>query len=174
MKLCYIFDVDGTVADASHRTEYLPDGKLNWNKFNDLNTILQDEPITHVINVAIALLRSGFYMVNATGRADDSYDLTKKYLFDNIIKNEIITATYHPGKWNYPLNFISTYTSSGFPLYMRKAGDHRSDEIVKTELYSKILSDGYQPLAAFEDRSKVVDMWRSLGLPCYQVAPGNF
>jgi hypothetical protein len=25
-----------------------------------------------------------------------------------------------------------------------------------------------------DDRNQVVDMWRSIGLPCFQVAPGNF
>lgn len=26
----------------------------------------------------------------------------------------------------------------------------------------------------FDDRSSVVEMWRAQGLPCFQVAPGNF
>ena len=26
----------------------------------------------------------------------------------------------------------------------------------------------------FDDRQKVVDMWREIGLTCMQVAPGNF
>lgn len=28
--------------------------------------------------------------------------------------------------------------------------------------------------AVFDDRNQVVDMWRGMGLRCYQVAPGNF
>lgn len=31
-----------------------------------------------------------------------------------------------------------------------------------------------KPLYIYDDRQKVVDMWRSKGLTCFQVAPGNF
>jgi len=29
-------------------------------------------------------------------------------------------------------------------------------------------------VAVFDDRDKVVNMWREIGLTCMQVAPGNF
>jgi hypothetical protein len=29
-------------------------------------------------------------------------------------------------------------------------------------------------VCVFDDRQKVVDMWRDMGLTCMQVAPGNF
>ena len=31
-----------------------------------------------------------------------------------------------------------------------------------------------QVLCVFDDRDKVVQMWRDMGLTCMQVAPGNF
>ena len=36
------------------------------------------------------------------------------------------------------------------------------------------LKDKYNILAVFDDRNRVVDMWRSLGLTCLQVYYGNF
>ena len=34
--------------------------------------------------------------------------------------------------------------------------------------------DETKVVAVFDDRQKVVDMWREIGLTCMQVAPGNF
>lgn len=59
-------------------------------------------------------------------------------------------------------------------LYMRAEKDYRDDVIVKSELLDQILADGYEPWIVFDDRSRVVNMWRSRGLTCCQVAPGDF
>ena len=32
----------------------------------------------------------------------------------------------------------------------------------------------HEVVAVFDDRDKVVKMWREIGLTCMQVAPGNF
>lgn len=37
-----------------------------------------------------------------------------------------------------------------------------------------IVSHGYEPIMAFDDRDRVVKMWRDAGIPCAQVAPGDF
>ena len=49
-------------------------------------------------------------------------------------------------------------------LYMRKTGDFRSDTIIKKEIYDNELNDKYHIMCVFDDRPKVVKMWRSLGL----------
>jgi len=45
---------------------------------------------------------------------------------------------------------------------------------VKREMLDRIRADGYNPIMAFEDRSRVVKMWREAGIPCAQVAEGDF
>lgn len=60
------------------------------------------------------------------------------------------------------------------PLYMRKAGDHRDDDILKVELLARVRADGFEPIMAFDDRSRVVKAWRAAGIPCAQVAEGDF
>ena len=57
---------------------------------------------------------------------------------------------------------------------MRKEGDHRPDHIIKLELLAQIRSDGFEPIMAFDDRNSVVKMWRDAGIPCAQVAEGDF
>lgn len=61
-----------------------------------------------------------------------------------------------------------------FPLYMRSEGDVRKDSIVKRELFDQNVCGRHRILFVLDDRSQVVNMWRSIGLMCFQVAPGNF
>ncbi len=59
-------------------------------------------------------------------------------------------------------------------LFMRMAGDNRQDAIVKKELYFEHIYQKYNVLFVLDDRQQVVDLWRSLGLTCLQVAEGDF
>lgn len=59
-------------------------------------------------------------------------------------------------------------------LIMRALKDNRPDEVVKRELYEQHIKDRYAVAAMFDDRNKVVKMWRELGLLCLQVAEGDF
>lgn len=59
-------------------------------------------------------------------------------------------------------------------LFMRAAGDSRKDSIVKMELFDEHVRDNFRVKYVLDDRDQVVDMWRSLGLTCLQVAPGDF
>jgi predicted kinase len=59
-------------------------------------------------------------------------------------------------------------------LVMRKIGDMRRDDIVKSELFDEFIAPNYNFLYTFDDRQRVVDGLRSKGITVYQVAPGNF
>jgi predicted kinase len=49
-------------------------------------------------------------------------------------------------------------------LVMRNEGDKRPDEIVKEEFYNKYIKDKYNVLTVFDDRPKVIRMWKNLSL----------
>lgn len=59
-------------------------------------------------------------------------------------------------------------------LIMRAEGDNRKDSIVKRELFDSHIRDKYQVSFVLDDRNQVVEMWRQMGLKCFQVADGNF
>lgn len=59
-------------------------------------------------------------------------------------------------------------------LLMRAEGDSRKDSEIKMELFDKHIRGKYNVLGVFDDRNQVVDMWRSLGLTCFQVDYGFF
>lgn len=63
-------------------------------------------------------------------------------------------------------------------LFMRPTADFRDDRVVKREIWDTLIVPEYKPLpdhvVIYDDRDKVVAMWRELGLKVLQVAPGNF
>lgn len=59
-------------------------------------------------------------------------------------------------------------------LYMRQQKDTRRDVDVKREIYQELIAGRYSILCVLDDRQQVVDLWRSLGLTCFQVASGDF
>ena len=59
-------------------------------------------------------------------------------------------------------------------LFMRKSGDKRRDDVVKVELFNENIRGKFNVLMHFDDRDRVVDALRSIGLTVFQVAPGDF
>jgi predicted kinase len=61
-----------------------------------------------------------------------------------------------------------------YELHMRGEGDTRNDAIVKRELYEANVLGKFNVEFVLDDRNRVVDEWRRMGIPCFQVNPGNF
>jgi predicted kinase len=59
-------------------------------------------------------------------------------------------------------------------MFMRETGDNRKDSIIKLEIFQNQIAPNYWVRGVFDDRDQVVNMWRSIGLFCAQVAPGDF
>lgn len=70
--------------------------------------------------------------------------------------------------------WLRKYELPAGELFMRKTGDMRRDYIVKREIFDEHIRDTYRILFVLDDRNQVVEMWRSLGLTCLQVAEGDF
>lgn len=145
-KRCYLFDIDGTVANLDHRMPYIARKPKDWRKF--FASVDRDLPILHIVELARDLAEAGVPVIYVSGRSDECRADT--------------------------LAWLSTHDLPAGPLYMRRAGDRRPDYIVKADLLDQILGDGFVPSMAFDDRDQVVAMWRHRGVPCAQVAPGNF
>lgn len=145
MTRCYLFDIDGTLSDVSHRLHHIQSTPKNWNAFFD--GCKDDAPIAHIVKLARDLNGSEA-IVLVSGRSDRVRKQTEE--------------------WVGRQGILTTH------LYMRKDGDHRQDNIVKGELLDQIVADGFVPIMAFDDRNQVVEMWRAKGVPCAQVAPGDF
>jgi hypothetical protein len=51
----------------------------------------------------------------------------------------------------------------------------KDDELKEMWLDEEFPGEGINEIeCVFDDRDKVVNMWRKRGIPCFQVAPGDF
>ena len=50
----------------------------------------------------------------------------------------------------------------------------KPDDKLKEDWLNELFPNKSDIFAVFDDRNKVVDMWRRNGLTCFQVADGNF
>ena len=73
---------------------------------------------------------------------------------------------------------VNWLTTKGIPfdaLFMpRNPDDKRKDFVIKKEVYENHIKGKVNVLFVLDDRNQVVDLWRSLGLTCLQVAEGDF
>jgi predicted kinase len=74
----------------------------------------------------------------------------------------------------HTLRWLSTAGLPWCDLFMRAEGDRRSDDIVKAELFDEHVRHRFNVAAIYDDRDRVVALWRRMGLTCMQVAYGNF
>ena len=139
-----IFDIDGTLADVSERIHHVRKKPKNWNAF--FQGMAQDKAIHSMVRLCNILYESGIQILLCSGRSEEHRDQTVQWLAEKGVN-------YHE-------------------LILRRDGDRRSDNIVKREMLAGI--DKSKILFVVEDRSRVVEMWRSEGLVCLQCAPGEF
>lgn len=142
----YIFDIDNTIANNDKRIHHLHKEPKDWDAWHqEYHT---DTPYWEIIDILNMARQNFISIVLCTGRDAKYKPETEKWLQEHkIIYDE---------------------------LFMRPEGDRREDCAVKRELLGKIRELGYNPVCVFEDRDRVVKMWREEGLRCLQVAPGNF
>jgi len=58
---------------------------------------------------------------------------------------------------------------------MRRSGDFTPDDVLKKQWLDSMLPEDRERLVCvFDDRDRVVKMWRDNGVTCLQVAPGEF
>jgi len=145
--MIYIFDIDGTLADISHRLHFIQKKPADWRGF--FSACTDDEPIPEVIQVAKALGGIAHIML-LSGRSDEVRSQT--------------------------LDWLDELSIPCTALYMREHGDHREDSVVKGEMIDDLRKQwpNEHIMGIFEDRKQVVDMYRAKGLRVFQVAEGNF
>lgn len=164
----YIFDLDGTMALTEHRNHLVQapvvpdrvkggmkkasDFKPDWAAF--YAACVKDSPNWPVIGTFIQLYSVGCDIRIWSGREESVRPQTIEWL-----------ATYC-GLQPYQIESRLT---------MRPEGDTTPDDQLKKKWLHLLTPQERGRLAAvFDDRNKVVDMWRKNGVTCFQVAPGDF
>ena len=155
-----IFDLDGTLADIEARRKFSTkeDGNLNWDKFFDPENIKLDLPNIPVIKSFQALQSQGYRMIIFSGRSDSMKNVTIDWLERNqLFPDKILMRPSEKGEDGTDDRYTPDDVLKLSWMNQEFPGDKR-EEI----------------LCIFDDRDKVVNMWREEGLTCFQVATGNF
>ena len=149
-------DIDGTIADLTHRVHHIANDKSSeqkdWEAF--YRDIDKDRPILPTIDLVRTLKAKGWFIILITGRDCARRASTEEWL------------ERHAVPWD--------------ALLMRPLGDHASDVKIK-RAWLKKMRDGELvfenialPELVIEDRRKVVDMWREEGLIALHCDVGDF
>lgn len=146
-KLFIVCDIDGTLADLTHRLHYIipaDGGKKDWRSFNSDAEVMKDVPIGATVAVLRAFRKAtDLSIVLLSGRNDVCRTGTETWL-------DIADIPYDA-------------------LLMRANGDYRDDVVVKRELAESMSLTPENTLLVLDDRQKVVNMWREEGFVCHQV-----
>ena len=132
-------DIDGTVADNSHRQHFL-EGKKDWDGF--FSELTNDLPIQLIIDKVI--------QEQANGR-------------------EIVFLTGRPERHRYSTTlWLKEHFDFEFKLLMRNDGDQRNKLKIKKEIFEKNFKPD-EIYCVFENDYELIKMWKGLTLEIIEV-----
>jgi len=141
-----ICDLDGTLADCSHRQHFLSHEKKDWKGFFDG---IPDDTVRIDVLDQILELEKENKIIFVSARPENYRKQTEEWLEKTFEGYELGTA-----------------------LIMREANDKRPDTEVKSDIYDKYLKN-LDITVVFDDRPSVIRMWREKGLTVKDVGEGK-
>jgi hypothetical protein len=142
MKLV-IWDIDGTLANCEHRLGYVRSKPKNWAAFEagiPHDTVLEKPAFLYRMMVQ----NPNITVILLTGRNETSRPETEKWLADNDL--------------------------GGYDKLHMKPKSHVKDTDQKEAVLDAVIAEyGHMPCAVFEDRARVVAMWKRRGLFVFNV-----
>jgi len=113
----------------------------------DYTRVNEDHPDPHIRELT-NILQEEFFIIIVSGREDYCLEDTERWLKDHGIRYD--------------------------EIFMRATKDFRPDSEVKQEIYEHKIRPDYMVFLVLDDRNRVVNMWRNIGLKCLQVQAGDF
>lgn len=138
-----ICDLDGTMCNIDHRRHLIKDKK--WDQFH---AACGFDDVNVWCRDLVLQYWPSHQIIFLTGRNDSARGLTDKWLKRHLNLDDGM-----------------------YILHMRPNKDYRKDMDFKEEIYREYIKDYFDVVFCLEDRSRVVNMWRRLGLVCLQCAP---
>lgn len=142
-------DLDGTLADITHRLAYAHGETKDWGKFFSL--ISEDK-----LREDVAQMISDY--------ANDGYDIIFLSARPDTYKKQTLLWIIQHMEGRLPNGFLT--------LIMRRGNDKRPDVEVKKDLLDMHFPDRSLIKMVVDDRPSVIRMWRENGLPVTDVGKG--
>lgn len=140
-----LVDLDGTLADSSHRPPY----------GSTPEQIAADKPVEHIREIAVLTsMVPGTEIICVTGRGNTMQEIGATHAW---IKAKV---------WPFLTGHIQ-----GIKLLSRTPGDTQPDDCLKLGLYEAHIRGKYNVTLVLDDRPKVVRMWNRLKLPVLAARP---
>jgi phosphoglycolate phosphatase-like HAD superfamily hydrolase len=136
MRDAVIFDMDGTLCDTSSIEHLVKGPDKDYPAFHAASATCPANG--DVVEAAKAQHDQGRAVLVVTSREFIWRDMTLDWLVEQGVPHDA--------------------------LYMRIVGDYRKDVLVKTDILAQIAADGFTVLAAWDDKSDIVDLWREHGI----------
>lgn len=136
-----IFDVDGTLASTKWREHYVAGANKDWSAFH--GGMVLDSPIAETVEAARRYHDEGYTVIALTLRPE----------------------RFRPHMWRW-------FDENDVPvdeLYLRPTNDYRDGAVVKRDIYEKQIKPRYDVVKAYDDYTKIVDMWTEAGVPAVNV-----
>jgi ribonucleotide monophosphatase NagD (HAD superfamily) len=114
---------------------------LDW--YHPERSMRDDKAQQSVLTILKTLRDQGFHIIILTARDLKYKKVTLEWLADHDIR----------------------YNA----LYMRRNSDRTEDSEYKKKVYIQKIKPKYNVFGVFEDRTEVVEMWRRIGLTCFQM-----
>jgi len=155
-------DLDGTLALIDGRSPY-----------DATDCDVKDKPNWPVIQAVMAMHKQGVKVIFMSGRDVKYRPETVRFIEKYCVCNCEHCLGRHEDR------LVALPAPIPYELHMRgeldlTQNDTRKDNIIKEELYVAHVAGKYNVLFVLDDRDQVVDQWRTMGLTCFQVAPGAF
>ena len=143
-----VCDIDGTIADLTHRLKYgQPGPDKDWDMFFSL--VHKDAPRTDIIARINEDRAAGHQVIFVSGRPERVRRETIHWMW----RNGVVPGGEDP------------------ILFMRRDDDRRPDTQTKADIYTDYLY-GYPIKHIYDDRPSVIGMWRGFGQTVIDVGNG--
>lgn len=156
-----VFDIDGILADCSHRLHYIQGDNKDYDKFYSDEEILKDK----ALGSGFILFRSILYLledVNTPSRLKNGEEIRIALITARNARCAKATADWF-------LDKMKRFQKDRFKcnFFMRPEKDWRPAYEVKKDLIEKHI--GFENiLFAFDDDDKINEMYKKHGVTCYK------
>jgi phosphoglycolate phosphatase-like HAD superfamily hydrolase len=178
-----IFDLDGTLANIDHRRHHIDPTKRDDVYYHELSDLKQMKGWYYLDDVSYPKSRvkfkpdwKKFFDDCHLDRPNDA--VMKIFVHLAMKKNDIEIWTGRPEKLRAVTEewldqFLHVFMDK-VRVKMRPDNDNTPDFELKEIWLRQEVEEGKEIEMVFEDRNRVVQMYRKLGIPCFQVDNGDY